>query len=147
MIYFWNDKQLARDLKNNLVSEKHKFIYFMIYMLLPILARLNQINILGLTYTLGFILGIFAAIAIWAWVFYFFYKTNKNGDGKNFIERYICLAFPLSVRCYIFSIPAFLLIFFYPQTAILVFIFFICMIAWLFDRMYTLFRIASGQMD
>ncbi len=33
------------------------------------------------------------------------YKINKHGDDKNFIERIICLSFPIGIRIAVFFIP------------------------------------------
>jgi len=114
MIYFWNDKQLARDLKNGAISEWHKFIYLMLYFFVPALFRLighilphkhtEDIEKSFWMFSLTLIV-----IPLGLLFFYFLYKTNEKGDGLHFIERYICLTFPLIIRIMAIFIPAIVL--------------------------------------
>jgi len=164
MICLWNDKKLARDLKNDAVSQRHKFIYFLMYVIVPfflsgftgsdssqkseeMLASLQLNHTFSLLfYSIGI-----GAIAALCW----FYKTNQKGDGVHFIERYVCLTVPISIRT---GIAGFLAIFvplmvillmgktgapllrYLPALPLLVQIYF-----WI--RMNTLFKTASGQME
>ncbi|MDR7867197.1 MAG: hypothetical protein RIN56_10285 [Sporomusaceae bacterium] len=34
------------------------------------------------------------------------FQANSRGDGKNFLERYICLQVPLTIRFWVICIPA-----------------------------------------
>jgi hypothetical protein len=162
MIYFWNDKQLARDLKNSAISEWYKFIYFLLYLYVPKLIEslesfapkhhpLESSWIL-LILIIGFFIGI--------WLFYILYKTNAKGDGVHFIERYVCLTFPLIIRFSVIGIPIILLASLplimllnglgfeaHSSGLILAAIIVIPFLTFYYLRLLTLLKIASGQRD
>lgn len=97
----FKDKVLALRLKNNEVSSTERFFYLLIFMLLVTFADLipekntNQwdtyINIFNF-----FSMTICLIIC---------HNTNKSGDDKNFIERYICLNIPVAIRAIIIGLP------------------------------------------
>jgi hypothetical protein len=100
---FWNDRELALRFKNNQVPSKERFWYLLITLVLLDLITFtffNQkncnkwdtyIDIAGLLFT---IIGTFVC-----------YNTNKSGDDKEFIERYICLVIPILARTFLLCIP------------------------------------------
>jgi len=88
-MYFWNVDALVQDLKQNRVSGYDKFLYYLVGILFIQVAIF-----LGRTNLLEFILGL--GISIWG--IYSCYQVNKAGDNQNFIERMICLSFPIGIR-------------------------------------------------
>lgn len=97
----WNDKKLARKLRNNAISEKEKFKYYFIYVLLymlpPIyckpLERAPGVLVELLFFTLIYLIGL-----------YYTYSTNCKGDNKAFIERSLCLSIPIAVRRFVLEL-------------------------------------------
>ncbi len=100
-----NHIKLAERLGANQVTEKEKFFYLIVAaVFLSIIMSQWMSNILYTEYNqyakISDILTIcFSAIAIGI-LFYF----NQKGDGKNFIERYICLSVPANVQFIILGV-------------------------------------------
>lgn len=92
-MYFWNISALAEDLKNEKVSQKDKMKYFLVISL--DLFRINnttfEIGIIGNIYP--FIEMIVIAIGV-----LLCYKVNRLGDNKEFVDRMVCLSWPISCR-------------------------------------------------
>ncbi len=102
---FWRYDELANRLKAGKVSEKEKFYYFFIFMLFWYLNTLPSVsqsfgNVDKINIWLSLI-----SIALLTFGLSCVYKVNKKGDDKNFIERIICLSFPIGVRLGAFFIP------------------------------------------
>lgn len=92
-MHFFNVNAVARELKANKISEHEKVKYFFGLSLIEALAYGGSNILIWLLGILIFIGG-----------FYFAYRANKQGDNKNFIERYICLSFPIAILFLITSI-------------------------------------------
>jgi len=104
---FWRYDELASRLKAGKVSEKEKFYYFFIFMLCWYLSSVPHIsqsfnNVDKINIWLSLISLILLTFGLSC-----LYKTNKKGDDKNFIERVVCLSFPIGIRLVAFSIPVF----------------------------------------
>jgi hypothetical protein len=103
---FIKDRELALRFKNNAVSSKERFLYLLIFMTLTTLlsssffiadlysTKLNQWDIY--TDIVMLVLTIAGTIIC--------YQTNKRGDDKEFIERYISIGFPVGIRSLLFLI-------------------------------------------
>lgn len=205
MIYFWNDKQLARDLRENKLTEKQKISYVIAALIfatvmalinagiseivhssyvkkMPITSRTSNEHLLPSTppsynaqspafmldknasamhhtyspanYLFRIFIYLYMGIVICL-----FFRTNQKGDGKNILERYICLSLPTFIRASVFTfllsitygfliglfshtLPAELII---QLQAFLVPIVSIFLGSYYFLRMNMLFKIASGQ--
>ncbi len=104
---FIKDRELALRFKNNAVPSKERFLYILLFMGLTTLVsssffisslyptQPNQwdayidLSIIAIT-----ILGTIAC-----------YQSNKSGDDKEFIERYISIGFPVAIRTLLILIP------------------------------------------
>ena len=170
MIYLWNSKQLARDFKNNAVSELHKFIYFVFYPFvlttfhiltsssLIITDKIEKIALHddhALSLRFDFLEVILSTVLC-----YCLYQINKKGDGLQFVERYISLSFPVLLSILIFGI---ILLFPYGYPGNSIFeafgasptiasilssiVVLILSSLYFYLRMKILFKIASGQME
>lgn len=103
-MHFFRDKELALRLKNNEVPSKEKLLYLLFYIMLINLSSfpIERVKVEAadvycwLIGTILYIIGI--AIC---------YRTNSLGDNKEFIERLICLIFPVSIRVAIISLMIF----------------------------------------
>ena len=99
---FFKDKELALRFKNNEVPSKERFLYLLISMVLVSLGVFlsegegNQRNLYTNTFR---IITLISCIIIC-------YNTNKSGDDKDFIDRYLCLGIPVAIRTIVLTIPA-----------------------------------------
>lgn len=104
-MYHWNTRALAEDLKKNSVSEKDKLRYFLALLLLNlIVSSLPD----GPFHPAWWLVSSSTVLFIMILGMLHCYRQNLKGDGLRFIERFICLAWPLSVK---FSLLALLVIF------------------------------------
>jgi hypothetical protein len=88
-VYFWNAKALARDLRDNKVSEKEKLKYFLLT------NSLLFIPVGGEEFTWSeeaFFASIFFLGTLWC------YEANQRGDDRDFIARTTCLLLPVALQ-------------------------------------------------
>lgn len=95
-MHLLNYRWLARDLRDNKLSEREKFSYIIGLLILsaPLLVPTIPTNTQNITADLINAL-VFILIMIIGTIF--LYRKNQQGDGKNFLERYICLSFPIGI--------------------------------------------------
>ena len=108
----WRAKALALDLRDDRVSERDKLGYLLVGLLIQgLIGRASLLNalrsradVLGILVLLTISIG--GAIAV--------FRANARGDGRRFLERYICLAVPLGIQMYVgyavLAVPLYLLI-------------------------------------
>jgi len=93
-INFINDRELARRFKAGKVPSLERFIYFMFSVILVaampfyFLPAITNAELAGDVITTLFM--IFGSV--------YLYTRNKKGDNKEFIERYVSLAFPVLIQ-------------------------------------------------
>lgn len=94
-MYFWNVKRLRNELIENSLNEKNQMMYLMFTMLLY--AFSGQFT--GSEYSGGFFFAETLAVlgATVAGVLYC-YDGNKAGDGKDFIKRFTCISWIITIR-------------------------------------------------
>ena len=112
MIHFFDEVKLAHKLKNNEVSSKEKFGYFIIQTLII------YFTYYGLYYgTPTFIISIELMICsvIGIITMYICYRINSKGDDDKFIERFTCLSLPILLRVTVLSIILYLVGLFLDQ--------------------------------
>ena len=108
-MYLWNTNALAKELKEDTLPEREKFKYFLAYVVLTAFA-MELFRYLVPEYSLSAVLAsAFNILAVIVGV-YICYKTNQNGDGLRFIERYICLSLQVSIRIVVLSLAVYLLL-------------------------------------
>ncbi len=112
---FINDKELAGRFKNNTVSAKEKLQYLLACAILSNIAmssfisskihvELESWDIFIDCFNLFItIIGILVC-----------YKTNTDGDNKDFIERFVCLSFPVLIQVALIMLLASLILSFMP---------------------------------
>jgi len=94
-MYFWNTKALRQQLKAGKVTERQKMSYLMATILLftlSVYVPLPQAD------TALQAIEIIAAIGITIGGIFYCFRINQNGDGKNFLERFVCLSWPIAVK-------------------------------------------------
>lgn len=105
MILFLDDRKLAADLRDGLVSEYAKFLYFIVSSIwLTITGSSFYIDLDYKPATPFHHLGDIAMIAVNIAGIMACHDINKAGDNRGFIERMICLGFPVSVRTLILNL-------------------------------------------
>lgn len=87
-MYWWNVDALVQEFRANQVSEYEKYKYYLASTMLGLLMLL-------LTPRSPFT---FISILIVFWGIRTCFLANQQGDGVQFIERMICLRFPLIIR-------------------------------------------------
>lgn len=99
-MYFWNYHALVDDLRRGNLTERQKLIYFLVYFSIFIInGSFVEAGDMALK-----IFGIVVAIAIQVITAVVCYRANSRGDGRNFLERYICLQVPMTIRFWVFGI-------------------------------------------
>lgn len=108
-MYFLNANQVARDLKTGALTETGKVKYFLAdalilqsYSLFMICTHITSRseNVLNAFRALG-------SLAIVLFGIYYCFNINHRGDNKNFIERIVCIGFPLGIKVYISGVVLF----------------------------------------
>lgn len=108
---FWKYDVLAKRLRKGQVSEKEKAIYFFIfyfifflYVALPSIIgydcnlSLLERELIQKADILDSIISISTALI----GLYVCCHTNRKGDNKSFIERIVCLSFPIGIRMIVY---------------------------------------------
>ncbi|MBA2875435.1 hypothetical protein [Thermaerobacillus caldiproteolyticus] len=98
-MYFWNVKALAEELMQKKITPQKKMQYLLAFILVETIS-------VELSYWLGIyskaniydVLYSFFSIAINFLGVIFCYKANKRGDNQDFIERFVCIGLPISIR-------------------------------------------------
>ena len=111
IITIWNSAKLARQLRDDAVSEPQKFAYYFIIFLFVTLLGTRSFNTF-----------IAAPMTVWDYnmdgvgVIAFvlgtrlLFRANQSGDGKSFIERAICLFLPVSVQVVLSIVVIYILV-------------------------------------
>lgn len=105
-MFWWNVDGLSRSLKAKVVSEREKSHYFLatlllavaftlIYHILPQTCPTPQRHIIH-------IIGGLIYLGVTAWGIITNYRTNRTGDDRAFIERFVCLSLPIALRLTIY---------------------------------------------
>ncbi|WP_375329881.1 hypothetical protein [Candidatus Tisiphia endosymbiont of Nemotelus uliginosus] len=106
---FFNDRELALRFKNNAVSSKERFWYVMIGNILYIVSLLESSLVSSLESFL-FVKNMYLASVIGLPIIIgaiICYNTNKAGDDKEFIERYVCIGTPVLIRTKVLTFALF----------------------------------------
>lgn len=100
MFYFWNVNQLVKDLRAGIVTEYEKMRYLLFTALLEVFAVNQASNIRPVNQSEMLIKALFVGlmVALVIWGIHHCYIINQKNDNKNFIERFICLSVPISIR-------------------------------------------------
>lgn len=108
-MFIWNANILAKKLSRNEISEQHKFIYFLIFMILITVFLEISFYIKEEFLFVDFIFSSLNLILLIVSIFWCYF-INKKGGNKDFTARYICLGVLISIETVLFSIIMFSLI-------------------------------------
>lgn len=113
MITLFKIEKLKEQIKNGQLSEKDKFIYFFLYVIIDsILYELLSYDaqlILNPTiwdYSHSIIVILITIIGT-----YIAYKSNGGSNGVDFLGRYFSIGFVVMIRFFVFLIPSCLILF------------------------------------
>lgn len=107
-MYFWKDRELAKRLHENAVPQKEQMRYFLIYTVLITIMMSATANFHAwhaaeplsiFDYATDIIIlsvGIASVLIC--------YRMNSLGDNADFIARWMCLSFPISIRMLAFML-------------------------------------------
>lgn len=103
-MYLWKTKLLARDLKEDKVTEKEYFKYFVMYSLIWCICVIIY-RLMGKTVSNGlFIIDNVLEVLNTMIPIIVSYNVNKKGNNKDFLKRYISISCPLSIKFFILAI-------------------------------------------
>jgi hypothetical protein len=112
-MYFWNIDQLVQELRAGTLSEYEKMKYLLASILLQLYAMSNT-RLLpqnGMEMIIGaLIFGVMVGVTVWG--VYHCFIINKQNDNKNFIERFVCLGFPIGVRLAVYALAGLFILLF-----------------------------------
>jgi hypothetical protein len=86
-------QRIAEDLRNNLITEREKFYFFLVGVILDGFYGVRSFISYFSIYT--FIEYVLILGGIW-WCF----QANSNGDNRQFLDRFICLQTAIVIRVY-----------------------------------------------
>ncbi len=109
-MYLWNLDTLAARLKARSLTEREKFTYLFAVVISYTLA-IETVSYLPSRGTTTELIGSTLVVAITAAGTFYCFRANQNGDGEEFVVRYICLGWVLLVRLFVLSTIAMLLIY------------------------------------
>lgn len=102
-MYFFNINALARDLKQEKVTEREKAKYLFGNLLFLELAQISSWS--GSTFLSPIVLASkLLALLIFVIGFFACLKANQNGDNKDFVARFMSLSFPLALLTLVLAI-------------------------------------------
>jgi len=105
-VYWWKIDAVVAELKSGTMSENQKMKYLLADSVLiglsAMFARQGNVfdlavGLVVLALTVGGILVCFSA--------------NGANNGRDFVERFVCLSFPVTIRLTVFGFPALIILF------------------------------------
>ena len=106
----WRTKLLAKELASGTMSEYMKMKYLLVstvlYLILGYFSIYPEPVINGLYYSEFVIVVIINMTGV-----YYCFKCNGGSQGKHYLERFICIAVPATLRCHLIFWGVFVLFF------------------------------------
>ncbi|MEE9337564.1 MAG: hypothetical protein V3U87_05750 [Methylococcaceae bacterium] len=106
-MYFWKIEVLKEDIKNGLFTEKDRFIYGLIYIVLCAAGMEAMMRMPIESPNIWDTIGSLGNIAIPLIGTIFVYRSNGGKTGKDFLGRYFSIGFVVSIRFLVLLIPMF----------------------------------------
>lgn len=109
-MYFWNIEALKKDIVKDRLTEKERFVYVLIYLVLTAVGfeYLQQVDteleniwdsIEAIANVLIVLIGTYCA-----------YRANGGENGQDFLGRYFSVGFVVSIRFFVYLIPIVILL-------------------------------------
>ncbi|MCA0754971.1 hypothetical protein KP806_07900 [Paenibacillus sp. N4] len=104
-MYLWNVKALAHELKEKTLSQQQKMKYFLVFILLNVIM-IECSYYLGMSFNFNIydLIGSLETVVVNIAGIIFCYRANRSGDNDDFIERFICLSLPITIRLLFISV-------------------------------------------
>lgn len=99
-MYFWKTGSLVEDLKNNKVTERNFKNYYLASSLLMMISYYIAMAAPPENMTMMLIEAI-SSIGITVFGIGFVFKCNGGDSGSNFINKALCLSFPLMIKVFV----------------------------------------------
>ena len=112
-MYFWKIEELKESIKKDELSEKDRFIYVLIYIILYTLG-LEAISLMPVE-TLNvwdYIISISNVLVVFVGTILAF-RANGGNNGKDFLGRYFSIGFVVTIRFMVIFIPLYIALIFY----------------------------------
>lgn len=98
-MYFFRDRALAERFRKNEVPSWERFRYYILILILVTIISTKTIAHYWATQLNIWAIAIDAALLFLTVIgTYLCYTTNSKGDGREFIERMVCIGFPVLVQ-------------------------------------------------
>ena len=104
-MYWWNVDALAAELREDATSEQDKMGYLLADTVITGLAFLVPRPWSPVQFVAGLM-----GLGISAFGILLCFEANRRGDGKRFVERFVCIGWPITVRVLLAGILAAFLI-------------------------------------
>lgn len=96
-MYFWNTVALARELKSRSLSQSERMKYYLVSSTMyALFSEMNGYNNTSPS-LISIIQSTVVVVAIVVGII-FCYRINSKGDGQEFIDRFVCLSWPILIR-------------------------------------------------
>ncbi len=95
-MYFWNVNGLADDFRADKVTEREKMKYLVAYMAYQSLHVQNALWTWEVVNSVTIAKAVVVAALNIAGVI-FCYEMNRRGDNREFLDRFVCLTWPITV--------------------------------------------------
>jgi hypothetical protein len=94
-MYLWNARRLALALRAGRLTEADKARYLIAGSVLSSMCGGSAVSALQNTFTALPLIGSIVVTVAGIWMCY---RANQRGDGTAFLERFVCLVLPVTVR-------------------------------------------------
>ena len=114
-MYFWKVDKLVEDMREDRVTQKEELKYMLASAILTLLLMELSSFLTGLEGEISygmteFLMGI-GFILLCAGGIYYCSRINEAGDGRNFLNRFVCLGWTTSIKFSVISLPIIVFIF------------------------------------
>ncbi len=104
-MYFWNIESLKSDIKNNNLTEKERFKYAFVYIVVTAIAmELMFYSGYATSNIWDIVNSVFTVMLVFIGTIFAF-KANGGSSGNDFLGRYFSIGFVLTIRFSLLLIP------------------------------------------
>ena len=101
-VNFIDDRELANRFRENSVPSRERLYYFLVPLILPSIVSFPLIlDIWQFKFNIWDVCLHIFTIMIFLFGTIFLFDTNRKGDDTEFIERFVCIGFPVAIQAFI----------------------------------------------
>ena len=108
-MYIWKVNNLVADFRQDNVSEREKYKYFLLSAIIITLI-IDPLLKIGHIYSIIDAINLIAQLIITYAGISYCYRCNISAGNKDFIVRAACLGVPVGIRTFVFAIPVFIIV-------------------------------------